>query len=87
MRGKKQTLDSLAPQAAQKNITVETLREIEIPLPPMDEQKRIVTELNAEAAQMDAVNALIPKFEAKIQRVLDRLWQITSGEPASNAAA
>ena len=53
----------------------------------MDEQKRIVAELNAEATQMDSVNALIPKFEAKIQRVLDRLWQTSSGEAASNAAA
>jgi hypothetical protein len=28
----------------------------------------------AEAAQMDSVRALIPRFEAKIQRVLDRVW-------------
>jgi hypothetical protein len=28
----------------------------------------------AEAAQMDAVRALLPRFEAKIQRVLDRVW-------------
>jgi hypothetical protein len=34
----------------------------------------IVAELDAEAAQMDAVRALLPRFEAKIQRVLDRVW-------------
>jgi hypothetical protein len=33
-----------------------------------------VAELDAEAAQMDAVRALLPRFEAKIQRVLDRVW-------------
>jgi len=33
-----------------------------------------VAELDAEAAQMEAVRALIPRFEAKIQRVLDRVW-------------
>jgi hypothetical protein len=27
-----------------------------------------------EAAQMEAVRALLPRFEAKIQRVLDRVW-------------
>lgn len=28
----------------------------------------------AEAAQMEAVRVLLPRFEAKIQRVLDRVW-------------
>ena len=37
-------------------------------------QRRIVAELDVEAAQMDAVRSLIPRFEAKIQRVLDRVW-------------
>ena len=74
MRGKKEYLNALAPQAAQKNITVEVLREVEIPLPPLEEQRRIVAELDAEAAQMEAVRSLLPRFEAKIQRVLDRVW-------------
>jgi type I restriction enzyme M protein len=47
---------------------------IPIPLPPLSEQRRLVAELDAEAAQMDSVRALIPRFEAKIQRVLDRVW-------------
>ena len=49
-------------------------RAIEIPLPPLSEQRRIVSELDAEAAQLEAVRALRPRFEAKIQRVLDRVW-------------
>ena len=49
-------------------------RTIEIPLPPLPEQRRLVAELDAEAAQMDAVRSLLPRFEAKIQRVLDRVW-------------
>ncbi len=51
---------------------------IPIPLPPLKEQRRIVAELDAEAAQMEAVRDLIPRFEAKIQRVLDGVWQTTS---------
>ena len=47
---------------------------IGIPLPSVEEQRRIVAELDAEAAQMEAVRSLIPRFEAKIQRVLDRVW-------------
>jgi len=37
-------------------------------------QRRLVAALDAEAAQMDSVRALLPRFEAKIQRVLDRVW-------------
>ena len=37
-------------------------------------QRRIVSELDAEAAQMEAVRSLLPRFEAKIQRVLARVW-------------
>ncbi len=55
-------------------IKASSLKEIEIPLPPMTEQRRLVAELDAEAAQMDSVRALLPRFEAKIQRVLDRVW-------------
>ncbi len=60
--------------AAQPKLNQAQLNSIEIPLPPLSEQRRIVSELDAEAAQMDAVRALIPQYEAKIQRVLDRVW-------------
>ena len=56
------------------NLSQDILKAIEIPLPPLAEQRRIVAELDAEAAQMEAVRSLIPLFEAKIQRVLDRVW-------------
>ncbi len=54
-------------------------RGIEIPLPPLSEQRRLVAELDAEAAQMDSVRVLLPRFEAKIQRVLDRVWGTEDG--------
>ena len=56
------------------NLSQDILKAIEIPLPPLAEQRRIVAELDAEAAQMEAVRSLLPRFEAKIQRVLDRVW-------------
>ncbi len=39
--------------------------------------RRIVAELDAEAAQMEAVRSLTPRFKGKIQRVLDRVWGTT----------
>ena len=60
--------------SAQPQITRQSLSPFEIPLPPLSEQRRLVAELDAEAAQMDSVRALLPRFEAKIQRVLDRVW-------------
>lgn len=59
---------------AQGNIAPRQILEYEIPLPPLEEQRRLVAELDAEAAQMDSVRSLLPRFEAKIQRVLDRVW-------------
>lgn len=62
------------------NLSQDILKAIEIPLPPLAEQRRIVAELDAEAAQMEAVRGLIPRFEGKIQRVLDRVWGTTKDE-------
>ena len=57
-----------------KHFTREMFIELPVPLPPLAEQRRIVAELDAEAAQMEAVRSLLPRFETKIQRVLDRGW-------------
>lgn len=54
--------------AAQPKLNQAQLNSIEIALPPLENQRRIVAELDAEAAQMEAVRALLPRFEAKIQR-------------------
>jgi type I restriction enzyme M protein len=50
------------------------VRSLKIPLPPLEEQQRIVTDFQAEAAQMRSVAALIPRWEAKIDYVLNRVW-------------
>jgi type I restriction enzyme M protein len=66
--------------AAQPKLNQAQLNSIEIPLPPLAEQRRLVAELDAEAAQMDSVRSLLPRFEAKIQRVLDRVWGTEAGD-------
>ena len=60
------------------NVSSATLAALEIPLPPLSEQKQIVADLDAEAAQIESVRALIPRYEAKIQRVLARVWGTAS---------
>lgn len=60
--------------ASREALNYQQIKELEIPLPPLPEQRRIVAELDAEAAQIEAVRALVPRYEAKIQRVLARVW-------------
>ncbi len=71
---KEAELNSYANQGGQPYISQGIIANVEIPLPPLPEQRRLVAELDAEAAQMDSVRSLLPRFEAKIQRVLDRVW-------------
>jgi len=74
MRTKKQHLNDIAPQAAQKNINIEILKTVEIPLPPLATQQAIVAEIEAEQALVAANRELIARFEKKIQATLARIW-------------
>jgi restriction endonuclease S subunit len=74
MRTKKQHLNEVAPQAAQKNINIEILKTVEIPLPPLATQQAIVAEIEAEQLLVSANKELIERMELKIQGVLARVW-------------
>ena len=74
MREKKQHLNRIAPQAAQKNINIETLKGMAIPLPPLATQQSIVTEIKAEQAIVAANRELIVRFEKKISAAVGRVW-------------
>lgn len=47
---------------------------LSIPLPPLEEQERIVAEIEAEQRLVEANRELIERMEAKIAAVLDRIW-------------
>ena len=47
---------------------------IPIPVPPIEMQKAIVAEIEAEQALVNANRELIERFEKKIQTVLNRIW-------------
>ena len=84
MRTKKQHLNDIGPQAAQKNINIEILKTVEIPFPPLSTQQAIVAEIQAEQALVAANRELIARFEKKIQATLARVWG--EEEPAATNA-
>lgn len=48
-----------------KHFTREMFIELPVPVPPLPEQKRIVAEMDAEAAQIEAVRGLVPRLRSQ----------------------
>jgi restriction endonuclease S subunit len=63
------------------NITGRDLAELPIPMPPLETQRAIVAEIEAEQALVAANRELIARFERKIAATLARVW----GAADSNA--
>jgi type I restriction enzyme M protein len=82
MRTQKQYLNDIAPQAAQKNINIEILKPLEIPLPPISVQQEIVKRIEGEQALVNSNKKLIEIFEQKIKDEINKLWQAAPKEYA-----
>jgi type I restriction enzyme M protein len=67
-------IDHIVFGAAYKALTIEKLKEFEIPLPPLATQQAVVAEIEAEQALVAANRELIERFEKKIQATLARVW-------------
>ncbi len=67
-------LSSTISGSAQPQITRQSLYPFEIPLPPLDVQRQIVAELEAERKLVEANRELIARMEAKIRAKLDEVW-------------
>jgi type I restriction enzyme M protein len=70
-----------------RNLSQGILNELKIPLPPLETQKAIVAEIEAEQSLVNANRELITRFEKKIQTTLNRIWgeeQKPSLEPDTN---
>lgn len=69
--------DHFATGIAQKTVSLKVLRAFAIPLPPLETQRRIVSEIEAERRLVESNRELIERMEQKIAATLARIW----GEP------
>lgn len=89
----KQEIDGKASATAQKNINVEFLEKISIPIPPLPEQKRIISEIESRLSVCDKIEESIghslKQAEALRQSILKKAFegklvpQDPNDEPAS----
>ena len=56
------------------NISQSSLKTLHIPLPPLETQRAIVAEFEAEQALVDGNKQLVARFEAKIAAAIARVW-------------
>jgi type I restriction enzyme S subunit len=73
VRTAKANLLEFAPATAQKNINLEILTQVIIPLPPLAEQRRIVTKVDALMALCDRLEASLTATAATRRRLLQAL--------------
>lgn len=66
--------EAIVSGAAQPQLPIRNLNEAAIPLPPLETQRAIVSEIEAEQALVAANRELITRMEAKIQATLARVW-------------
>ena len=52
----------------------DSLRQTEIPVPPLETQQAIVAEIEAEQALVEANRDLILRFERKVNAAIARVW-------------
>jgi type I restriction enzyme M protein len=67
-------IEEKARSLMQPNLSINDLKQLEIPLPPLSIQKAIVAEIETEQALVAANRELITRFEKKIQAALARIW-------------
>lgn len=73
LESKKELLDSLAPQNAQKNINLEVLRPLALDVPPLGEQQRIASTLGSWDDAIQKTEQLIAAKERRHAWLLQRL--------------
>lgn len=93
LRTARQNLERFAPATAQKNINLKTLSGVNVPLPPLAEQHRIVAEADRRLSVVDeleaSVEANLKRAERLRQSILKRAFegklvpQDPNDEPAS----
>ena len=59
----------------QSNINPKSLSALRISLPPLEVQKQIVSQIEAERALVESANKLIEIYEQKTKAVINKLWE------------
>ncbi|MFH1402310.1 MAG: restriction endonuclease subunit S [Patescibacteria group bacterium] len=58
-----------------RNLNSELVRNVIIPLPPLEIQKQIVEKIEAERALVEGNKKLIEIYEQKTKEVISKLWE------------
>jgi restriction endonuclease S subunit len=70
---------TVASGSAQPQLPIRSLNTIKIPIPPIDTQKSIVAEIEAEQAIVSGNRELIARFEKKVDVAIARVWGEAKG--------
>lgn len=74
MKSHKEDLIRLSTGGAQPNISQQIIRNFQIPLPPIEIQREIVAELEAEQKLIDANKKLIEIYQQKVKSKIAEVW-------------
>ena len=78
----KENLETFAPGTAQKNINLEVLQNVAVPLPPLAEQHRIVAEADRRLSLIRVAQAQVSANLARAQRLRQSILQAAFRTPA-----
>ena len=73
VRTAKERLSDFAPATAQKNINLDVLANVHVPLPPLSEQKRIVTKVDELMLICDQLETQLEYQQKGRRRLLEAL--------------
>jgi type I restriction enzyme M protein len=77
------SIEAYVTGSAQPKLNQKALREIKVPLPPLEIQREIVADIEAEQAAVNGNRDLIARFEKKIDAAIARVWGEAKGEVAA----
>ncbi|OQB92721.1 MAG: Type-1 restriction enzyme EcoKI specificity protein [Verrucomicrobia bacterium ADurb.Bin118] len=71
----KEKLTQFAPATAQKNINLDVLQKVAIPLPPLAEQERIVTEVERRLSVVEELDSVVTANLQRASRLRQSILQ------------
>jgi len=75
LKSQREVMTLQAGGGAQPNISQNIIQKLKIPLPPLEIQKQIVSQIEAERALVESAKKLIAIYEEKTKAVINKLWE------------